>query len=437
LLHLREVTPADVVKNIRHKLGLVPEPPYTGRYEKHEIPWFSWPRQWFLPRRFPRAAQEPEVAIVTTVLASAEVITRWLWTNHQTTGVGTFILFVENPEVVPAVRAFADAHLPAVCLTLHPASADWYAAREHRYCEQTRAYPTARQIENLQWTKAQSPPGTWLVTMDIDEVIWLSPAVRKRHAQAQSVLAGYLAHEADRISEVRFRIAEFVPPASGLRRGVFPPQVAARVKHEIGCEGRRMSRFHHWRYLIHMFSDAEPLPFLTKLYGFLAGESGDLLEGRHLRGHTSSKSAFRAEMYAEVNMHGGLQWFADGDQKELYPVRLSREIWLIHFDIFNPNQLASKTAHIQEVLSRGDTRSPGRAATLRGLDALVNSGSMTLDEFFRRYISMKPRAWRVARLLCKVRTFDLSEAFHSMPPVPENEDVKYGENQGNAYGGNG
>jgi hypothetical protein len=204
------------------------------------------------------------------------------------------------------------------------------------------------------------------------------------------------------------------------------------VKHEIGCEGRRMSRFHHWRYLIHMFSDAEPLLFLTRLYGFLAGDSGDLLEGRHLRGHTSSKSVYRAAMYAEVNMHGGLQWFADGDQKELYPVRLSREIWLIHFDIFNPDQLASKTAHIQEVLSRGDTRSPGRAATLRGLDALVNSGSMTLDEFFRRYISMKPRAWRVARLLRKVRTFDLSEAFHSMPPVPENEDVKYGENQGNA-----
>lgn len=414
-----------MVKNIRHKLGLAPEQPYTGRYGKHEIPWFSWPRKWLLPRRFPRATPEPEVAIVTTVLASAEVITRWLWTNHQTTGIAEFILFVENPEVVPAVRAFADAHLPAVRLTMHPADAAWYAARDHRYCEQTRAYPTARQIENLQWTKAQSPPGKWLVTMDIDEVVWLSPALRKRHPEAQSPLAAYLAHEAQQVAEVRFRIAEFVPPQDGLRRGVFPARVTARVKHALGQEPRRMSRWHHFRYARHMFDDTEPLAWLTKTYDFLSGSSSDILGGRHLRGHTSSKAVFRADMFAEVNMHGGMQWWLEGEIRELYPVRLSGEVWLIHFDIFNRDQLAAKTAHIQEVLSRGDTRSPGREATLRGLDALVNNGSMTLDDFFRRYISMHRRALRIARLFGKVRTFDLSEAHRTMPEVEPAEDVLY------------
>lgn len=413
-----------MVKNIRHKLGLVPEQPYTGRYDKHEIPWFSLPRKWFLPRRFPRT-EEPEVAVVTTVLASAEVIARWLWTNHQTTGIAEFILFVENPEVLPAVRDFAAAHLPDVRLTLHPADAAWYAARDHRYCDQTRRYPTARQIENLQWTKAQSPPGKWLVTMDIDEVVWLSPALRKRHPDAQCLLAAYLAHEAQQVSEVRFRIAEFVPPPDGLRRGVFPPHIQARVKHAPGQEPRRMSRFHHFRYMGHMFVDVEPFRWWTNLYSFLAGKSSDVLAGRHLRGHTSSKSVFRADMYAEVNMHGALQWWMASEEREMYPVRLSDEVWLIHFDVFNRDQLASKTAHIQEVLSRGDTRSPGREASLLGLDACVNKGDMTLDDFFRRYISMHPRASRLARLFGKLRTFDLSAASASMPDVENADDVNY------------
>lgn len=425
LLHLREVTFLAVVKNLRHKLGLVPAAPFTGRYDKHEIPWFSWPRKWFLPRAFPKG-EEPQVTVVTTVLASAEVICRWLWVNHANTQVAAFVLFVENPGVIPAVRAFATAHLPDVALTLHPASADWYAARDHRYCEQTRAYPTARQIENLQWTKAQSPAGSWLITLDIDEVIHLSPALRRRHAAARCPLASCLAHEAAEVSEVRFRIAEFVPPPQGLRRGHFPPRPTVRTKARVGWEPRRMCRFHHWRYVMHTFSDVEPLRWRTQLYHRLAGRHSDILEGRFLRGHTSSKAAFRAEMFAEVNMHGGIQWWLPDPDREHYPVRLSDEVWLVHFDIFNVDQLASKTAHIQEVLARGDTRSPGREATLRGLDAWVNSGQISLEAFFQRYISMHPRAERIARRLGMVRTLDLSAAVNSTPDLPAEDDVSYG-----------
>lgn len=426
LLHLRKVTRAAVVRNLKHKLGLKKEAPYTGRFDRHEIPWFSWPRKWFLPRQF-ESVPESELQraqVVTTVLASAEVICRWLWANHLITGIRVFTLFVENPEEIPSVRAFADTHLPEIELDMHPADMAWYESHDDRYDASTLGFPTARQIENLQWAKAQSPAGTWVVTLDIDEVIWLAPSLRKRHPGARP-MEQYLTQEAGQVSEVRFCIAEFVPPPEGVRRGVFPREVDARVKLQLGHEPRRMSRFQHGRFMAFTWDDREPVGFLRKIYRILAPSTHDILDDRFLRGHGSSKSVFRAEMFPEVNMHGGIQWYLEGGVREIHPLRLSQEIHLLHFDIFNADQLASKTGHIQKVLAQGDTRSPGRTATLKALDQRVNSGQMTMQAFFQRYVSMHPHARRVARWLGLVKRFDLTDAVDTMPEITANEDVAY------------
>lgn len=409
------------MRNVFKALFGAPEKPYTGEVNRLDLPLFSRPR-----RPQPVAAGKPleRVVMVTTILASAEVICRWLWANQRSTGVTEFMLFIENPEVIPAVEAFAAAHLPAVKLQIFPADAPWYANQPDRYPEEVRALPTARQIENLRWAKSMAAPSDWLITVDVDEVVILDPAVHRRHPGAPT-LPAYLTHETAGLAEVRFRIAEFIPPSDGrLRRGLFPPRPAVRTKAYHGAEPRRLSRWHLWKYKMLTQEEKEGYPIRLALFRALAPGSHDVLGGRHLRGHSSSKSAFRGDLPTKVNMHGGIQWWIHHKARINYPVRESKEIWLAHFDVFNLEQMQSKFAHIDAVLARGDSRSPGRVATLEGYRHHVLSGPLDDAAFFRRFISMRPWAFQVARLLGLARTLDLS-AVVDCPEPPAEADTAY------------
>lgn len=296
------------------------------------------------------------IYVVTTTTYNPAALARWIDANVSCARLRNFILYIDDLTIdCERLRDFLQSKCPS--------------AEVHVYhsAQSSKLLTSKRQIENLNSARLIIPEGSWVASIDSDEVLWIQP--RLRYA-SDHPLQDILDKNSNPI-QLRFWPLEYALK-SGESHDLIPFQATVKWGLPFG-----------WKK-----------PFLMRAVKWLAFNQNPLNNGGLFLANDFAKSVFKAHTRRRLHHHGYVSW-AEGAEK--LPVRevWTQDILLVHFDFIHPEQIVRKVNRVHEQLKAGIPRSKNRIDFVRGYKAAEARGPRHLVRYVNRLIYLKPWSRRL------------------------------------------